>query len=279
MAIKFSVFTKPWKKESPDKLSDLVRDMGFNAVEYPFRDGYQAQPSEGVKGIVRLSKTLEKHGITVTSLAAGIDVHTADGKGEVVGINEAAFAGCSEAGIPIIRICQSFNKELGFHENMDALRRKYDKVLPYCRKYKVTLGIQMHYGMADITGSYDTCILLKDYDPKYIAAVWDAGHSGLAGENPCYALDCLWDHLCMVNFKAAYWFRANPAEFAGEAKWSVNWVPAREGMCSWKDAVEYLKKRGYKGTVCLPAEYSDEPNVEKYAREDIKYIKGLFKGK
>jgi sugar phosphate isomerase/epimerase len=250
--------------------------MGFDAVEYPFRDGFQVQPGDGVAGILRLTKTLAKYNVKVASLAAGIDVQTTDGKGEVIGINEAVFAGCGEAGIPIIRICQSLNRNLGFHENIDALRRKYDAVLPYCQKHGVTLGIQMHHGSADVTCSWDTYILLKDYDPRYIAAVWDAGHAGLAGESPRYGLDCLWDQLCMVNFKAAYWYRKNPASFAEEAQWGVNWVTGRNGMCNWKEAVEYLKKRGFKGTVCLPAEYSDELNVELYTREDIKYIKALW---
>jgi hypothetical protein len=123
---------------------------------------------------------------------------------------------------------------------------------------------------------------LKDYDPKYIAAVWDAGHSGLAGESPSYALDCLWDHLCMVNFKAAHWYRVNPDSPGEEARWGARWgarwVTGRNGMGSWKEAVGWLKKRGYRGTVCLPAEYSDEAKVEAYTREDIGYIKGLFEG-
>ncbi|MDR0450689.1 MAG: hypothetical protein LBH26_05450, partial [Treponema sp.] len=102
---RFSVFTKPWKAQSLDELGELVRDMGYDAVEYPLRDGFQVGPGDGTAGIVRLCKTLEKHGVAVTSLAAGIDVHTADGKGEVAGVNEAVFAGCGEAGIPIIRIC------------------------------------------------------------------------------------------------------------------------------------------------------------------------------
>jgi sugar phosphate isomerase/epimerase len=275
---RFSVFTKPWKKESLDELGALVRNMGFDAVEYPLREGFQVQPADGVAGIVNLAKTLSKHGVAVASLAAGIDVHTADGKGEVAGVNETAFRGCGEAGIPVIRICQSFNRDLGFHENMDALRRKYDAVLPYCEKYNVTLGVQMHYGSADITCSWDTYILLKDYDPQYIAAVWDAGHSGLAGESPRYALDCLWDRLCMVNFKAAHWFRTNPEALAEEAQWGVRWITGKNGMGGWKAAVDYLKRRGFSGTVCLPAEYSDEANVEKYTREDLAYIKELFGG-
>ena len=42
------------------------------------------------------------------------------------------------------------------------------------------------------------------------------------------------------------------------------------------EAVAHLKKRGYQGVVCLPAEYTDEENVDIYTREDLAYIKSLF---
>ncbi|MDD4796594.1 MAG: sugar phosphate isomerase/epimerase [Eubacteriales bacterium] len=272
----FSVFTKPWKTQPLPELAQRVADMGFDGVEYPLREGYQVQPSDGARGIVNLCAALGNYGVKVTSMAAGIDVYAAEGHGEVVGVNEPLLDGCAQAGVPIVRICQSLNKALGFHENMDALRRRYDEILPYCEKYGVTLGVQMHYGAADITCSYDTYLLLKDYDPRYIAAVWDAGHSGLAGESPRYALDCLWRHLCMVNFKAAFWHRTNAG---APAQWDARWVTGKEGMGSWAEAVAYLRARGYTGTVCLPAEYSDEANVQDYARQDLAYLKELFEGR
>jgi sugar phosphate isomerase/epimerase len=250
--------------------------MGFDAVEYPFRDGYQVAPEEGAAGIVRLAKTLAKSGVSVTSLAAGIDVKVVDGKGKAVGVTESVFSGCGEAGVPIIRICQGYDRAKTFNENKDLLRSQYDAILPLSDKYGVTLGVQMHFGDACVAGSYDSYILLKDYNPKNVAAVWDSGHSGLAGEGPRYALDCLWDHLCMVNFKAAYWFRSNPAALAADAAWDARWVTGRNGMGNWKVAVDYLKSRRYSGTVCLPAEYSDEPNVERYTRQDAAYIQALF---
>ena len=271
--ISFSVFTKPWRELSLDVLGELVADMGFDAVEYPLRSGYQVQPSDGAAGIVSLSSTLGKFGVNVASVAAGIDVHMDEGGGKVVGIDEELFAGCGEAGIPIIRICQSLQRGIGFHENVANIRRMYDAMLPYCERYKVTLGVQMHFGH-DISNSAETYMLLNGYDPKYIAAVWDSGHSGLAGNIPSLALDIVWDMLCMINFKAAYWCRANGPE--QEGKWEAYWTTARHGQGSWEQAVDYLIERGYKGTICLPAEYSDEPNVEAYAREDLAHIKRLF---
>jgi sugar phosphate isomerase/epimerase len=211
----------------------------------------------------------------VTSIAGGIDVRFDDGGKKVTGVDERLFAGCGEAGIPIIRICQSLERGVGFHDNIDSIRRIYDAVLPYCEKDGVTLGVQKHFGHA-ISNAAETYILLKDYDPRYIAAVWDSGHNGLAGGDERLSLDTVWDMLCMVNFKAAYWRRVNGPE--QEARWDTYWTTALHGQGSWKEAVNYLKERDYSGIVCLPAEYSDEPNVEAYAREDLKYIKSLFKG-
>ena len=271
--ITYSVFTKPWKNMSLEELADVVLDMGFTAVEYPLRVGYQVEPSEGEKGILRLCRTLEKANVKVTSIAGGVDVRFVDGTNEVVGIDESLFAGCGEAGVPIIRICQNMDRSKTFHENIDIIQRKYDAIYPYCEKYNVTLGVQMHCGF-DISNSAETYILLSKYDPRYIAAVWDSGHSGLAGNEPEVAIDTVWDMLSMVNFKAAYYHRLSGPE--SEAEWDIRWTTGKNALGSWKRGVDHLKKRGYKGVVCLPAEYSDEPNVEKYTREDIAYIRSLF---
>ena len=270
---KFIVFTKPWKTMGLEMLCEQVAQMGFDGVEYPLRDGYQVQPSDGAKGIKRLADVLEGFDLAVGSIAGGIDVKfTHDNK--VAGINEELFAGCGEAGIKIIRICQGLDKSIGFFENLEQIKRTYDAAVPYCEKYGVTIGVQMHCN-ACISSSAETYILLKDYDPKHIAAVWDSGHSGLAGTEPCFAIDTVWDMLCMVNFKAAYWkIRTGPEK--GEAEWDSHWTTGRHALGSWREAVNHLKKRGYPGIVCMPAEYTDEPNVEKYTREDLAYMKELF---
>ena len=272
--VRYSVFTKPWRTMPLERLGDFAADMGFDAVEYPLREGYQIQPSDGAKGIVRLCRTLERSGIAVTSIAGGVDVKFVEGSNGVTGIDEELFAGCAEAGVPIIRICQGMDKDIGFHQNIEAIKRKYDAILPYCEKYSVTLGVQMHYGFG-ISNSAESYILLKDYDPRYIAAVWDSGHSGLAGNEPEFAIDTVWDMLCMVNFKAAFPKRINGPE-AAEAEWEFYWTTGRNAEGSWKRGADHLKKRGYEGIVCLPAEYSDEVNVEAYTREDLAYIKKLF---
>ena len=270
---KFIVFTKPWKNITLEELGAFVKDCGYDGVEYPLRDGYQVQPSDGVKGVKRLVDVLGAFGVTVESIAGGIDVKFSNDN-KVAGVNEELFAGCGEAGVKIIRICQGLDKNIGFFENIDQIRRTYDAVVPYCEKYNVTLGVQMHC-YSSISSSAETYILLKDYNPKHIAAVWDSGHNGLTGTEPCFALDTVWDMLCMVNFKAAFWkIKTGPEK--DEAVWDTYWTTGNHACGSWRDAVNHLKKRGFSGVVCMPAEYSDEANVLKYMKQDLAYLKSLF---
>lgn len=270
----FAVFTKPWKQKALEELAAFVAEMGFNAVEYPLRSGYQVQPQDGVAGMKRLREVFGKEGITVVSIASGIDVRFSKNGNEVIGVDEGLFEGCREAGCKIIRICQGLQKELSFQQNLDAIRRQYDAMVPLCEKYGVTVGVQMHCGM-NIANSAETRLLLDGYDPKHIAAVWDSGHSGLAGSEPDMAISMLWDQLCMVNFKAAYYACKTGPE-ASEARWDAYWTTARHACGSWRKAVRYLCENGYDGPVCLPAEYSDEANVDEYAAVDLQYIKKLF---
>ena len=165
-------------------------------------------------------------------------------------------------------------EELGFMKSMDEQRRSLDALLPLCEKYGVTVGIQHHYGFG-VFNTMEMRYLLDGYDPKYIGAVWDAAHSALAGELPEQAIDIIWDKLVLVNLKMAYYRRANGPE-ARQALFTPYFTTARQGAASWEDAAKALKKRGYAGDICLPAEYTDEENGKAYVFEDLKYAKSLF---
>ena len=42
-----------------------------------------------------------------------------------------------------------------------------------------------------------------------------------------------------------------------EAKYAVHWTTARHSGYSWSNMVKLLQQRGYRGDICLPAEYSN----------------------
>ena len=258
--ISYAVFTKPWQNISTVELGNLVKDMGFDAIELPVRPGYQVEPENVAKGLPEAAKQLADCGVGIASIAGPTD--------------ETTMAACAEAGVPIIRICVSIGGDEGYMEGEARLQREYDELVPLLEKHGVTLGIQNHCGRC-IANAMGLRHLIEKYDPKQIAAVWDAAHNALNGEEPELALDIVWSHLCMVNFKNAFWRRATGPE-AEDVTWRPFWTTGPQGLASWTRVASELKKREWNGVLCLTAEYSDEEAVEQLIRQDIVFAKSLF---
>lgn len=243
-----------------DEIGTLVAGLGFDAIEFPLRNGFQVEPANAEKGLPMLAKKMAEYGLEVTSIAGTT--------------SEEVFAGCSNAGIPLIRIMLTADLEKGYLASEYEMKKGIEKVIPLCEKYSVKVGIQNHFGPM-VSNSMEMRHLLEGFDPKYAGAIWDAGHCGLAGEEPEQGIDIVWQFLCLVNMKTAiYKLKTGPE--AHEAEFERYFTTGRHGLLSWKRAVDYLKKRQYAGVICLPAEYTDEQNVDKYIAEDIAFIKSLF---
>ena len=260
MKYRYSIFTKPYKTQTMDELAQKVAGMGFNAIEYPLRPGYQVSLDDAENGMAELAKAMSKYGITVSSVASATE--------------EWAFAACQAAGCKILRIMAGADKKLRYLDWEKSYIKYLEGIEPLARKYGVTVGIQNHFGnMA--SGTMELKRLIEKFDPSSIAAVWDAAHSGLAGEYETQALDIIWDNLCLVNFKNAYYRRVNGPE-APHARFEPYFTLGRHGAADYVKIAAYLKERGYKGDVCLPAEYSDEELVDELAPIELEYVKSLL---
>ena len=261
--MKFSVFTKPWKTMPVDELCKKVAGWGYNGVEFPLRPGYQVEPENAEKGLPALANTMAGYGLSIMSVASSTE--------------ENIFAGCQAAGVPIIRIMAPVDLQKGYLKCEKELQGYLDGLLPLCEKYQVKVGVQNHQG-AMVFSTMELKRLLEPFDPRFIGGVWDAGHSGLAGEIADKALDIIWDKLILVNLKNGYW----KPKTGPEAE-KMNWIPyytlGRYGMASYPEIIAYLKKRDYSGDICLPVEYTDETMVDRLAGVELAYVKGIWEGK
>jgi len=237
----------------------FVQRLGFDGIEFPLRPGYQVEPQNAEKGLKTLCDQLAAYGITITSVASET--------------TEQVFAGCAEAGVKVLRIMGPLDISDGYMKAEAAFRGKLESLVPLCERYGVTVGVQHHYG-AGIFNAMELRHLLEGFNPKHIAGIWDAAHSALAGEIPQQSLDIVWDMLCLVNFKNAFYRRVNGPE-AAQAQFEPYFTTGQNGNTNWKSALEYMKHRGYDGVLCMPAEYTDEANVESYIIEDLDYLKML----
>ncbi len=262
-----TVFTKPWPSLPLGKLGKLVKSMGLDGVELQVRPGYQVTPDKVTKGLKRAVMILANEGVKIGSVAGSADVRTITAMGE--------------AGVKILRVCVGIDMSIGYKASEEKIRREYDALIPILDEHGVSIGVQNHcdYCVGSAVGIMH---LIENYAPKHVSAVLDPAHCAVDGEPGPMALDIVWSHLSLINFKSAYHHRLNGPE-AFEAKWQIRWTTAPHSGYSWLEVVDALRQRKYAGDICLPAEY-DGPNggmamgdeATPMLAEDIKHIKYLL---
>lgn len=259
MGVTYTVFTKPWKTMPLPDLARFVHNLGFHGIELPVRPGFQVEPERVTQDLPKAVKILADFDVRIGSIAGPTD--------------EKTIAACAEAGIPIIRIMANIGPD-GYRATEVRYQQQFDAMVPLLDKHQVTVGVQNHSGR-DVCNAMGLHSLIGKYDRKHIAAVWDAAHNALQGEEPELALEIVWPHLCLVNLKNAYWQRVNGPE-AQVAQWRIFWTSGRHGLASWPRVAAELKRRKYEGALCLSAEYSDHDSVDRLIAEDIRFAKSLF---
>jgi sugar phosphate isomerase/epimerase len=267
--IALTVFTKPWF-DPLEKLADKVAELGLDGIELPVRPGYQVEPQNVATALPAAVRIMKRRGLQIRSVAAPLDA--------------ATIAACGEAGVPILRTMVGIDlSKAGYAETIAQHRRLWDSLIPALDTAKVTIGIQNHSGNC-IGSAIGVFHLLEKYDPRHVCAILDMAHSCVAGEPRELAVDLLWDRMRgLVNFKSAFRERVNGPEEV-EAVYRTHWTTAPHSGYSWGGLVEELLKRGFEGTFCLPAEYTDpagQPqrmgdDVLPFLRQDIAYLKGLL---
>jgi len=257
-SILYSVFTKPWKIPV-DELGAFVHRLGFDGIEFPVRPGYQVEPENVRRDLPPAVRALADQGVRVFSVAGPTDLPTIEA--------------CAEAGVPIIRTMARVEGS-DYVATVARLQKEYGALVPALKEHGVTIGVQNHCGRF-VPDALGLKLLLEPFAPDQVAAVWDAAHEALQGSEPDHALDIIWPHLCMVNLKNGYWRRTSGPESV-VAEWRQYWTSGRQGLCNWPRVVSELKRRGYKGIVCLTAEYSDHDSVNRLIAEDLSFARSLF---
>lgn len=257
--VRFAVFTKPWPNDSTEQLADRVMGLGFDGVELPVRPGFQVSPQNAEKALPELVETFAARHLEVVSVASSLE--------------EQVFAACAAAGVTLIRVMAPVTRG-HYLESEERTRAQLAGALPLCERYGVRVGVQQHYG-DHITDAIGLRSLLQGLDPRWVGAIWDAAHDALAGLQPENGLDLVWDRLLLVNLKNAYYRRTNGPE-AEVAEWSRHFTTGAHGLASWPRVSAELRRRQYRGAVCLTAEYTDEQAVDRLCSQDLSYAKGLF---
>lgn len=262
---RFAVFVKPWKSLSIPKLALHVLELGFNLIELPIRPGFPVEPERIEQDLPEAVKTLAELGVSIVNVT--VDLPLTD---------ERLYAACAANNITMNRVIFKRISPSYWESEKDA-RRQLDAAIPLCEQYGVKIGIQHHYGGSVPINSMGLYNLVKDYDPRYVGAIWDPAHNALQGEDALTGLELVQSHLCMVNLKNAYWRRMNPPD-GSEAKWGAYFCAGPHGRTSWADVAAGIKQVGYTGPITFSAEYTDDNYTDRLLEADLAYARKLFDG-
>ncbi len=258
-----ALFVKPWKSLPLPELARHVRSLGFGLIELPVRPGFQVEPDKIERDLPTAVKLLAEEGVAVLNVT--VDMALDD---------ERLYSACAAAGVGLNRVMFRHGNTDYFSAEAEA-RQKLDAALPFCQQYNFQIGIQNHSRRFVPVNEMGMVRLLRDYDPRYIAAYWDPAHNALEGMDSDAALDVLKPHLCVVNLKNAYWRRVSGPE-AAVAQWRIYWTSGAQGRASWSRVIAKLKAIEYEGPICFSAEYSDEARVDELIVKDLAFARGLL---
>jgi sugar phosphate isomerase/epimerase len=254
-----AVFVKPWP-EPLELLAARVAAWGVEGIELPVRPGFPVTPDNAAMALPAAVRLFKNHGLEIFSVAGDPD--------------EALIHACAAAGVRLIRLCPRVPVGMSYPQAEAGWKRHYTALVPALEATGVTLGLQNHCDefLPHAMALRDLC---SAFDPRHVAAVWDAAHAALSGEPPDIGLDLVQPCLRMVNLKNACWRRVNRPE-AEVADWRIHWAPGPEGIASWPRVARELARRRYAGPVCLTAEYSDHDATDRLIGADIPFARRLL---
>ena len=264
-ALYFAVFVKPWKDLSLPELGKHIRKLGFEWIELPVRPGFPCEPETIESALPEAVRVLREEGVQVLNITASLPLN-----------DERLYNGSLRAGIKMNRVIFDRRESENYWEAENRARILLDEALPLCEKYGYQIGVQNHFGRCVPINAMGMHNLVKDYDPKFVGAIWDPAHNALEGEDPEPALDIVASHLCVVNLKNAFWRRVNGPE-TETAQWQVYWTSGRHGRASWSRVADKLMQMDYRGPVCLSGEYSVEKDVDRLIVQDLAFAKECFR--
>lgn len=244
MAWRWLMFSKHLQELDFERLGKIVADMGFDGVDLTVRGGGHVEPADAKTRLPKAVRTLQRFGLSVpmvtTNFTDANEPHAED-----------VFAVASDCGVEFLKL--GYWRYQGFGQlrsQMDAARKSLDGIAKLAERFSVCAVVHTHSGGCLTASSFVLADLLKDFDPRFVAAYIDAGHitveGGLTGWQQ--GLEAVSEKVRVVACKDFGWFRE-------DGRWVVKTVPIGEGIVRWREFFSCLKQIGFDGPLSVHSEY------------------------
>lgn len=269
--MKISTQTGSFMKYFSDReIVDILKDAGFDAIDYSFFDVERCNPdisdAEYKERFTELRKYAEDKGLYFNQSHAPHPSSLMDEAFTKRRFDEliTALKNSSYLGVRniIIHPCQHLRYYTG--ENTEALYEMnlefYARLIPYCEEYGITVCTEnMWQCYGDSKRIWDsTCSKAEEFvryvdgiGSPFVKACVDIGHTVLVGENPVKMITALGHRVAALHVHDNDGIR------------DEHTVPFH-GIIKWNEVAKALKDIGYSGEITLETEgFMNQYNIPK----------------
>lgn len=269
--MKISTQTGSFMKHFSDReIIDILKDAGFDAIDYSFFDVQRCNPdisdAEYKERFTELRKYAEDKGLYFNQSHAPHPSSLMDEAFTKRRFDEliTALKNSSYLGVRniIIHPCQHLRYYTG--ENTEALYEMnlefYARLIPYCEEYGITVCTEnMWQCYGDSKRIWDsTCSRAEEFvryvdgiGSPFVKACVDIGHTVLVGENPVKMITALGNRVAALHVHDNDGIR------------DEHTVPFH-GIVKWNEVAKALKDIGYSGEITLETEgFMNQYNIPK----------------
>lgn len=247
--LKIAVFSKHLPFLQGDELAAKVAEVGYDGLDLTVRKGGHVAPERVRQELPPLIAAIHKHGLEAPLITTDIvDADTPH--------CEDILATMAELGIRRYRWMPpgalKYNPAQPYGAQLDALKPRVARLAALNRKYNVCAMWHTHSGVAYVGQPvWDLYILMRDFDPKYIAVNYDIGHAtiegGLGGWGNSFHV--IAPRMRGIAVKDFVWGKD------AKGAWKVQWQPLGEGMVHLAEFLQMLAASGFDGPVQQHFEY------------------------
>ena len=264
------MFTKLFKGRTLDQVAADLVSLGFDGADLLIRPGHQLDPA-APQAIAPAVQRLQAAGLAVPMATTDLTDPEDPAATRVLGA-------CADAGVRLVRLGYFRSDPATPHAVLfERARRALDGLATLARRLDITLALQLHGRTIHASGA-QAAALLRDHDPKLLAAYPDPGNQAMQDgrEDWRFTFEVLRPWLACVGVKNGGWFPAGRNE-TGQRQWRAEWLGLADGMVPWDEILPALRGTGFAGVLTLHSHYEGMPLAQALdqTRADLAFVKRL----
>jgi sugar phosphate isomerase/epimerase len=299
--MKFGVFSVSMPEYTPEETVKLLKEIGYDAVEWRVTDLPPAEGEEhpmaaqfgemsdeqryAYRYWIDNKSTIDSHNVMeatteATKFTNETDLETfalssyynTDQYDELIDVYKAAEAN----NIPAVRVglvTYDFDKEeKTVPELNQKMRSELERLVDLSKETGVKTLIEIHHGTL-ISGFSAAYNMLRGLNPQYIGCIVDPGNMVAEGyEDYRKGFELLGDFVAHVHMKNGRYVEKDERDALGAKQWEFVWTPLKEGQANLLRVFQVMKAVGYDGSVSLE-DFSNEATTEEKLRENLEFMK------